>query len=364
MYKISVEQVNKILEGRFLTLDEALELYTEADTSTLMRIGNAVRQIKHPNNVVTWQIDRNVNITNVCVSGCKFCNFHCKLHQTDRAYITTIEQYKEKIEGMLDLGGDQLLLQGGMHPRLGIEFYEDLFETLKRLYPTVKLHALGAPEVAYLADKAKISDREALTRLIYAGLNSLPGAGAEILNNDIRQRLSPAKCNADRWLSVMNEAHKLGILTTATMMYNHIETPQDRIEHLIKIRDLQAQKTDGAIGFKAFIPWAYQSKGTVLESLGVHGVNNMMDYVRLIAISRIVLCNVENIQASWLSMGRDSAQLALHAGANDMGSIMIEENVVSSTSDNITTIDTNIIKQMILSAGFAPAQRNQAYDLL
>lgn len=356
--------VDKILGDRFLDFDEALSLYLECDTATLMRMGDEVRMSKHVDNFVTWQVDRNVNITNVCVSGCKFCNFHCKLHEVEKSYITTLDQYKEKIEGMLALGGDQLLLQGGMHPKLGIEFYEDLFGELKRLYPNVRLHALGAPEVAYLADKAKISDTEALERLIAAGLNSLPGAGAEILDNDIRRRLSPAKCSSDRWLAVMGEAHKLGLLTTATMMYNHVEKPEDRIAHLFKIRDLQAKKPKNAIGFKAFIPWAYQSKGTALEKEGVFGVNNVMEYVRLIAISRIVLNNIDNIQASWLSMGVDAAQLALHAGANDMGSIMIEENVVSGASNNRTVLDPSSMIKMINSAGFEAQRRNQAYELI
>lgn len=365
MNNIAIDKLTySLLEGKNLSPDALFELYTECDTATLMSIGNRVRDYFHPTSDVTWQIDRNVNITNVCISGCKFCNFHCKLHQVDRAYITTIEQYKEKIEGMLALGGDQLLLQGGMHPRLGIEFYENLFSDLKSLYPNVKLHALGAPEVAYLADKANISDRLALERLIVSGLDSLPGAGAEILDNDIRKRLSPAKCSADRWLNVIGEAHKLGLLTTATMMYNHIETPAQRIAHLIKIRDLQDQKPKGSIGFNAFIAWAYQSKGTTLEKEGVLGINNMVDYVRLIAISRIALLNIKNIQASWLSMGVSSAQMALHAGANDMGSIMIEENVVSATSNNKTTMDKDEMERVIRIAGFTPRRRNQAYEII
>lgn len=356
--------VEKIKNGNNLDFDEAMKLYTECDTVVLMRLANDVRMHKHNDNFVTWQIDRNVNTTNVCISGCKFCNFHCKLHQTDRSYITTIDQYIEKIEGMLALGGDQLLLQGGMHPQLGIEYYEDLFGNLKRLYPSVRLHALGAPEIAFLADKAKISDRDALLRLIKAGLDSLPGAGAEILDNEIRKQLSPAKCSADRWLSVMSDAHKLGLLTTATMMYNHIETPKNRIEHLFKLRDLQSAKTDGTIGFKAFIAWAFQSTGTALESQGVVGVNNLREYVRLIAISRLVLSNIDNIQASWLSMGVNAAQVALHGGANDMGSIMIEENVVSSTSNNLTTTNIDGMKRMITDAGFTPLRRDQAYNIL
>lgn len=351
----------KALALDYLTFEQALRLYTEAPLSELMAVADTLRRKLHPLQSVTWQIDRNVNITNVCVSGCKFCNFHCKPHQSERAYITSMEEYRPKIEQMLALGGDQLLLQGGLHPHLGVDFYETLFRSLKKEYPTVKLHALGPPEIAHLARMEGCSSAEILERLVAAGLESLPGAGAEILDNDIRHRISPGKCSADRWLEVMGEAHKMGLATSATMMYNHIEQPHHRIEHLLKIRELQDRKPAQAYGFLAFIPWAYQGVGTLLEKQGYSGGNNAADYLRLIAISRLVLVNIPNIQASWLTMGVGTAQMALHGGANDMGSIMIEENVVSSAGSN-NKLDAQGMKKAIREAGFEPRLRNQLYQ--
>ena len=221
-----------------LTREEAYWLWDEAQLERLAYVADEVRRAVVPDpQVVTWQIDRNVNITNVCISGCKFCNFHCKPHQTEREFITTIDEYKEKIERMLVLGGDQLLLQGGLHPKLGVEFYEELFSTLKSLYPQVRLHALGAPEVAHIAKVSGITSRQALERLVAAGLDSLPGAGAEILCDDVRRAISPAKPSVQEWLDVMHQAHQMNLPTSATMMYGHVETPHQRIDHLLKIRD-------------------------------------------------------------------------------------------------------------------------------
>lgn len=353
----------RIQAGKRVSGHDALMIYESARLIDLMSAADGVRRRLHNDKIVTWQIDRNVNITNVCSSGCKFCNFHCKLHQTDRAYITTLDQYNDKIEEMLLLGGDQLLLQGGMHPRLGIEFYEELFGKLKQRYPALKLHALGPPEVAFLADKAGISDRVALERLVAAGLESLPGAGAEILDTAIRKRISPNKCNAERWLEVMGQAHQMNLLTSATMMYGHVEEPHHQIEHLIKLRDLQDKKPVGAPGFKAFIAWPYQGKGTILESEGFGDGKDMSQYLRIVAIARIILDNITNIQASWLTVGVQAAQMALWGGANDMGSIMIEENVVSSAGSNYS-LDAQGMQRAIIDGGFEPHQRNQAYDLL
>lgn len=352
---------SKIYDGQRLSASEALTIYMSAPLAVLMSAAHNVRQRFHPQNTVTWQIDRNVNITNVCVSGCKFCNFHCKIHQTDRAYITTMEQYRTKIDQMLALGGDQLLLQGGMHPRLGLDFYEDLFSSLKSEYPSVKLHALGPPEVAYLADKAGISDEQVLRRLVDAGLESLPGAGAEILDSDVRRLVSPNKCSAERWLSVMGVAHRMGLLTSATMMYGHVESPSHRVDHLIKLRDLQDSRPADTIGFMAFIAWPFQGVGTVLEREGFGGGSNMVEYLRLVALARLVLDNVPNIQASWLTVGVAAAQMALHGGANDMGSIMIEENVVSAAG-SYNVLDADGMQLAIQGAGFVPVQRNQSYE--
>ncbi len=344
-----------------LTREEAYWLWDEAPLERLAAVADEVRRAVVPDpKVVTWQIDRNVNITNVCISGCKFCNFHCKPHQAEKEFITTIDEYKEKIDSMLTLGGDQLLLQGGLHPRLEVEFYEELFSTLKSLYPQVRLHALGAPEVSHIAKVSGISTRQALERLVAAGLDSLPGAGAEILCDDVRKAISPAKPSVQEWLDVMHEAHEMNLPTSATMMYGHVETPHQRVDHLLKIRDLQARCPEGNWGFIAFIPWIFRSAGTRLEREGVRSHFSPLEYVRVIAVSRLVLNNIRNIQASWLTVGKDTAQLALHSGANDMGSIMIEENVVSSAGAH-NQFDAEGIQRAIREAGFEPRLRDQLY---
>ena len=344
-----------------LSTEEAYWLWEEAPLEKLASVADQVRRAVVPNpGVVTWQIDRNVNITNVCISGCKFCNFHCKPHEAEREFITTIEEYRTKIDRMLELGGDQLLLQGGLHPRLGVEFYEELFRELKRMYPAVRLHALGAPEVAHVAKVSGITTQEALERLVSAGLDSLPGAGAEILVDRVRKYISPAKPSVEEWLRVMHEAHMMNLPTSATMMYGHVETPRERIDHLLKIRDLQAQCPEGNWGFVAFIPWIFRSSGTRLEKEGVRSEFSPLEYVRVIAVSRLILNNINNIQASWLTVGKATAQLALHSGANDMGSIMIEENVVSSAGAH-NSFDAEGIQKAIREAGFEPRLRDQLY---
>ena len=351
----------KALAKADLTAAEAERLFREAPLAELMLTADTLRRRAAPPDEVTWQIDRNVNITNVCVSGCKFCNFHCKPHQTERAYITTPDQYAQKIAETLALGGDQLLLQGGLHPKLDLAWYEALFRELKQRFPAIKLHALGPPEVFHIVRISGVGVGETLRRLMAAGLDSLPGAGAEILDNDVRKRLSPGKCNADRWLDVMAEAHRLGLATSATMMYGHIETVRQRMEHLVKLRDLQAKRPAGTPGFVAFIPWIFRGTGTVLEREGVSGDFSPQEYLRMIALSRIVLHNVRNIQASWLTVGGATAQLALHAGANDMGSIMIEENVVASAGVH-NRFDADGIQAAIRQAGFTPRLRDQKYN--
>ncbi len=344
-----------------LTAEEAYWLWEEAPLERLAQVADEVRRRVVPDPcVVTWQIDRNVNITNVCISGCKFCNFHCKPHQTEQAFITIMEEYRSKIERMLALGGDQLLLQGGLHPGLGVEFYEELFSQLKREYPSVRLHALGAPEVAHIAKVSGITTREALERLVAAGLDSLPGAGAEILVDRVRKYISPAKPSVQEWLDVMHQAHEMNLPTSATMMYGHVESGRERIDHLLAVRDLQARCPEGNWGFVAFIPWIFRSEGTRLEAEGVTTRFSPLEYVRMIAVSRLVLNNIDNIQASWLTVGKATAQLALHSGANDMGSIMIEENVVSSAGAH-NSFDAEGIQKAIREAGFEPQLRDQLY---
>jgi cyclic dehypoxanthinyl futalosine synthase len=312
-----------------LTALDGLMLFTEASTPDLIWVADTLRKIHKPGNIVTWMIDRNVNITNVCISGCTFCNFHRKVNG-EGTYTTTLAEYQQKIDQMIELGGNQLLLQGGMHPRYGLKFYTDLFSDLKKKYPNVRLHALGPPEVVHIARKERMSFRAVLEKLIESGLDSLPGAGAEILCDRVRKEVSPGKASAQDWLDVMKEAHQLHLLTSATMMFGHVETPLERMEHLVRLRDLQSEKPEGSPGFKAFIPWPFMSEGTVLGKSQEFKSILPIEYIRMIAISRIMLNNFENIQASWLTVGKETGQLALHAGANDLGSIMIEENVVSA----------------------------------
>ena len=352
--------LQKALRSEFLNLEEGVFLFNNAPLAELMFTANELRKKLHPDNHVTWLIDRNVNITNVCVSACKFCNYYRGINHSE-AYITTTEQYRKKIDELFALGGDQLLLQGGLHPKLGIDFYTDLFKELKSLYPSLKLHALGPAEIAHISKLEGISYRETLIRLMAAGLDSLPGAGAEILVDRVRHAISKNKCSAGEWLDVMREAHKLGLSTSATMMFGHIETIEERVAHLLAIRQVQSEKPVDAPGFVSFIPWPFQDENTVLKSR--EGVTNHVspgEYVRMIALARIMLPNVQNIQASWLTVGFPTAQLCLHGGANDFGSIMIEENVVSVAGAAYST-DREGIQKAIREAGFVPKRRNQKF---
>ncbi len=345
-----------------LSMEEGSYLYRHAPTHDLIYLGNELRQLHVPSKKVTWQIDRNVNITNVCISGCKFCNFHTGLH-SNNAYITTFPEYRQKVEELERYGGDQLLLQGGLHPKLGLEFYVNLFTQLKSAFPNIRLHALGPPEIAHIAKIDGLSNSEVLQKLVESGLDSLPGAGAEILVDRVRKRISPGKPDSQSWLDVMAEAHKMGLVTSATMMIGHVETIEERVEHLIKLRDLQNRKPTNAPGFVNFIVWTFQGKGTVLEKEGIIPHVTDEEYIRTIAISRIMLNNIKNIQASWLTTGIEVAQVCLHAGANDLGSIMIEENVVSSAGAKYRT-DAYGIQKAIADAGFEPQLRNQKYEFV
>jgi len=345
-----------------LSLEEGVLLYEKAPTSELMYIASQLRQKLHPGNTVTWMIDRNINITNICISGCMFCNFHRKING-EGTYTTTFEEYRTKIEEMLHLGGNQLLIQGGMHPGYGLAFYSDLFSRLKSEFPDVRLHALGPPEIVHIARKERMSYREVLEKLIESGLDSLPGAGAEILCDRVRKEISPAKARTSEWLDVMAEAHKLGMVTSATMMFGHIETKSERVAHLIYLRDLQSKKPLSAPGFMAFIPWPIMSEGTELGKLIEMAPVLPIEYIRTIAISRIVLNNILNIQASWLTVGKETAQVALHAGANDLGSIMIEENVVSAAGASFK-LSAFEMQQTITEAGFEPQLRTQDYKFI
>lgn len=346
----------------FLNIEEGLYLYKNASTSDLMYTANELRKKqKKDQNTVTWIIDRNLNTTNVCIANCKFCNFFRRPGH-DESYITSIEEYKVKIEETIRYGGEQLLLQGGHHPDLGLAYYVDLFKSLKQLYPNIKLHSLGPPEIAHIAKLEQASHTEVLKALVEAGLDSLPGAGAEILNDRVRRLISKGKCSGKEWLDVMRAAHQLNITTSATMMFGHVETLEERFEHLAWIREVQAEKPTNAKGFIAFIPWPFQDDGTLLKK--IRGITNRVtgdEYIRMIALSRMMLPNIENIQASWLTVGKEIAQICLHSGANDFGSIMIEENVVSAAGAP-HRFTAQGIQDAIKQAGFEPRLRNQQYE--
>ena len=351
----------KALRLNFLSVEEGLFLFENAALTELMYVADELRKKQVPHGKVTWQIDRNVNTTNVCIANCKFCNFYRVPGHPD-AYITDIETYKVKIEETIKYGGDQLLLQGGHHPELGLSFYVDLFRQLKSMYPNIKLHTLGPPEVAHITKLEKSTHREVLRALKEAGMDSLPGAGAEILTDRVRRLISKGKCGSQEWLDIMHEAHELDITTSATMMFGHVETLQERFEHLVKIREVQSRKPLNAKGFLAFIPWTFQDVDTLLTRIrGVHNLTTSEEYIRMIALSRIMLPNIKNIQASWLTVGKQVAQLCLNGGANDFGSIMIEENVVSAAGAPHRFTSTTI-RQAIREAGFEPQLRNQQYE--
>jgi len=359
-YNIS-DLLQKAQRLEFLSAEEGLFLFENAPTAELMYVGNAIKQHHVPHNKVTWIIDRNSNTTNVCIANCKFCNFYRRPGH-EESYITTIEEYKQKIEETFALGGEQLLLQGGHHPDLGLAYYVNLFKELKQLYPTLKLHALGPPEIAHITKLEKSTHKEVLLALKEAGLDSLPGAGAEILDDRVRRLISKGKCGGQEWLDVMRAAHQLDITTSATMMFGHIETNMERMEHFVALRQVQSEKPDHVKGFLAFIPWPFMDEDTILKK--IKRARNQCtgdEYVRMIAMSRIMLPNVINIQASWLTVGKATAQLCLHAGANDFGSIMIEENVVSAAGAAFR-FTSDGIQKAIKEAGFIPQLRNQQYE--
>ncbi|MCE7922366.1 MAG: dehypoxanthine futalosine cyclase [Haliscomenobacteraceae bacterium CHB4] len=353
--------LHRALRLEWLTPEEGVFLFENASTAELMHVGNAMRRHHVPGNVVTWIIDRNSNTTNVCIANCKFCNFYRRPGH-EESYITTMEEYRVKIEETFRLGGEQLLLQGGHHPDLGLQFYAGLFRQLKSEFPNLKLHALGPPEIAHVAKLEGMSHYDVLKELKAAGLDSLPGAGAEILSDRVRRLISKGKCGGEEWLDVMRAAHQLRLTTSATMMFGHIETNLERMEHFAAIRQVQSEKPADAKGFLAFIPWPFQDEDTILKKLKrARNAVTGDEYVRMIAMSRIMLPNVVNIQASWLTVGKQVAQVCLHAGANDFGSIMIEENVVSAAGARFR-FTADGIQQAIREAGYVPQLRNQQYE--
>ena len=352
---------DQAMRFEFLSAEEGVFLFENAPLTDLMFVANELRKIQVPHGKVTWIIDRNMNTTNVCVANCKFCNFY-RIPGHPEAYVTDLDTYREKIEETFRYGGEQLLLQGGHNPELGLDYYTSLFRQLKEMFPALKLHALGPPEVAHICKVSGVTHKEALVALKKAGMDSMPGPGAEILNDRVRRLISKGKCGAQEWLDIMHEAHEIGLTTSATMMFGHVETIYERFEHLVKLREVQDRKPQYVKGFVAFIPWTFQDVDTLLARIrGTKNLTTAEEYIRMIALSRIMLPNIKNIQASWLTVGKKVAQMCLHAGANDFGSIMIEENVVSAAGAP-HRFTANGIQDAIREAGFEPQLRNQQYE--
>jgi cyclic dehypoxanthinyl futalosine synthase len=349
------EIATKVRTNERVTGDEALELYRHAPTFLLGRLADAVRARKHPQPIVTYIIDRNVNYTNVCVAKCNFCAFYRPVGSAD-GYVLGFDELFRKIDETIAVGGVQLLLQGGHNPDLPLSWYEDLFRAIKARYPAFKLHALSPPEIIHLSRLSQLAVPEVIARLIAAGLDSIPGGGAEILVDRVRKLLHCyGKATADEWLDVMRYAHRAGLRTTATMMYGTVESDEERLEHLLRLRSLQ----DETNGFTAFITWSYQPDHTELAGSEATG----LDYLRTLAIARIVLDNFDNLQASWVTQGGKVGQLSLAYGANDMGSVMIEENVVRAAGASYCMDEAEIVRN-IEDAGFAAKRRNMHYEIL
>ena len=347
--------VTKVQAGGRVTAGEALELYRHAPTHVLGRLAHAIRLRKHPEAVVTYIIDRNVNYTNICVARCNFCAFY-RTVGSNEGYVLGFEEIFQKIDETIAVGGNQLLLQGGHNPDLPIRWYEDLFRAVKARYPEFKLHALSPPEVLHISRISQVPVPTVVERLVAAGLDSIPGGGAEILVDRVRKLLNCySKASSDEWIGVMREAHLAGLRTTATMMYGTVETQEERIEHMLRLRDLQ----DETAGFTAFIAWSYQPEHTEHGGFEETGV----EYLRTLALSRIVLDNIDNLQASWVTQGGKVGQLSLAFGANDMGSVMIEENVVRAAGATYCMDELEIVVN-VEDAGYAPKRRNMHYDIL
>jgi len=347
----TIEQ--KIADSGRISADEGLTLLREADLLTMGELAGSVRKKLHPERIVTFIVDRNINYTNICVNKCKFCAFYREADSPE-AYVLSKEDIFRKIEETIALGGTQVLMQGGVHPDLGIDYFEDLFSSIKSRF-SIQVHSLSPSEISYIARKAKISIADALRRLKASGLDSIPGGGAEILVDRVREQVSPNKIRWRDWMDVMKEAHRLDMPTTATMMFGSLETQEEIVQHLVRLRDLQ----DETRGFTAFIPWTYQPGNTELGGRSATAV----EYLRVLALSRIMLDNFANIQASWVTQGAKIAQVALEFGANDFGSTMIEENVVAAAGISFRMTRQEIVN-IIKDAGYTAAQRDTRYNIL
>lgn len=340
---------------------DALDLFLHADLLELGAMAETVKQQLHPSDLpVTFVIDRNLNYTNVCNVDCMFCAFY--RHEGDAdAYVLDYEtQIKPRIQELVDANGTQLLLQGGVNPNLPFEYYTNLVETIRKDFPSITIHAFSPTEIAYMAKITGMTLKETLQKLIAAGLSSIPGAGAEILSDRVRDKVSPKKVDSYGWLEVMEAAHELGLKTTATMMFGMVETPEEIIQHLIQIRDLQ----DKYNGFTAFIPWTFQRENTKLQKLPTETTATGVDFLRVLAISRIVLDNVPNIQSSWITQGKKLCQTGLFFGANDVGGVLMEENVVTAAGIKDDQCQISELISMIHNVGRDAAQRNTRYEIL
>ena len=347
--------LDKAVDGERLDPEEGLQLLDSHDLAALARAADAVARRLHPEPLRTYNIDRNVNYTNVCTSGCRFCAFSRKAGDED-AYVIGRDELFEKIEQTIELGGDQILLQGGMNPELKIEWYEELLRDVKQRFPQINVHGFSPPEIDHLAGSSRLPVETVLGRLRAAGLGSLPGGGAEILVDRVRQAISPCKVSADRWLEVCRTWHELGGRGSATMMFGHVEQPAERIEHLERLRRLQGETG----GFTAFICWTFQPGNTDLAELHKAGT---VQYLKTLAVSRLYLDNFANLQASWVTQGLKIGQLALRFGANDFGSLMIEENVVAAAGTSFRATEAEI-RRLISDAGYTPRRRNVIYELI
>ena len=349
------DYVDKNLRGIDLGFDEALELF-ELPLPVIGMIADRIRRARC-GELVTFVIDRNISYTNRCVARCKFCAFYAK-HERD-GYILSKETILSKVKGAIEAGATQILIQGGLNPEIGIEWFEDLFSTIKRQFPTVQLHSLSPPEIHFIAMHEGMSIEETLARLRAAGLDSLPGGGAEVLSDRIRAEISPNKLSADEWIEVMDTAQKMGMKTTATMMFGHIERNEDIVEHLFRVRDLQNRRK----GFTAFIPWTFQPWHTALHER-IKEPASARRYLQVLGIARIVLHSIRNIQASWLTQGCEVAKLALSFGANDFGGTILEENVVTAAGREHSPMKPEEIVKAVKSLGRPVAQRNTYYEVL
>ena len=353
------DMADKVFSGERLSREDGLRLFHHPSLLDLSLLADHVRRAKNPERRVTYIIGRNVNYTNVCWVRCKFCNFYRKPGE-EGGYVLPRETIFQKIQEMVDVGGVEVLMQGGLNPKLKIEWYEDLLRSIKDRFPGVILHAFSPAELIYVKNISKLSMAETLTRLKAAGLHSVPGGGAEILVDRVRDFISPYKDTAEEWLDCMRAAHQVGLHTSATMMYGSVDTFEDRVEHLLKLRDLQDESLERyPAHFRAFIAWNYQPDGTELGGARASG----FDYLRTIAIGRILLDNFPHVQASWVTQGPKVGQISLQYGVDDFGSTMMEENVVSAAGC-VFTVPIEEIERLIRDAGYEPRRRNTRYELL